>query len=220
MDRLKGMRQRDWARLFAFACVAVGLGLSVAGYAGAQWDALILLLGSLMLLRAAVEGPSPDRVAGLMRAGRVVLFMLAFAAVNRAQGGVEGAVHGVLGNRVLWAVAVLLFALPLLRKGLAWGTAHGAAVECAALLLVAGLGWLVYRWVEGAGDMAALRTLVAVAAVANAAPIWLRRREPVVAAAAAGVALVCLIAAPGAAVWPVAAGAVPVAMLSGWLRRG
>ena len=71
MDRLKGMRQRDWARLFGFACVAVGLGLSVAGYEGAQWDALILLLGSLMLLRAAVEGPSPDRAAGLLRALRV-----------------------------------------------------------------------------------------------------------------------------------------------------
>ena len=44
------------------------------------------MLGALMLLRAGVEGPSPSRVAGLMRAGRVILFMFAFAAVNRAQG--------------------------------------------------------------------------------------------------------------------------------------
>jgi hypothetical protein len=67
------MRQRDWALVFGIACVVVGVGLSARGYPGADWDALILLLGSLMLLRGAVEGPSPSRVAGLVRdgAGRI-----------------------------------------------------------------------------------------------------------------------------------------------------
>lgn len=210
MDRVKAMRQKDWARLFGFACVAAGLGLSVAGYAGAQWDALILLLGALMLLRAAVEGPSPSRAAGLVRALRVVLFMFAFAAVNRAQGGVEGAVAGALGNWVLWAVAALLFALPSLRKGLPWG-GRAVAVQVAMIALAA-VGFLsVFRWLEGAGDMAALRALVAVAAVANAGPVWAVRDQPVVAGVALGLGLVCVLVVPGALVWPVAAIALPVA---------
>ena len=75
MDRLKAMRQRDWARVFGILCAVVGLGLSVRGYPGADWDALILLLGALMLLRGAVEGPSPGRLDGLVRAGRIILFM-------------------------------------------------------------------------------------------------------------------------------------------------
>lgn len=217
MDRLKAMRQRDWARLFGFACAAVGFAMSVAGYGGAQWDALILCLGALMLLRAAVEGPSPSRVAGLVRALRVVLFMFAFAAVNRAQGGVEGAVVGVLGNWVLWAVAALLFALPLVRRGLPWGAGGTVWVQPLAIALAVAGFWLVFRWLEPAGDMAALRALVAVAAVANAGPVWAARGQPVVAGVALGLGLVCVLVVPGGAVWPVAAVALPVAVAFGWL---
>lgn len=219
MDRLKAMRQRDWARLFGFLCVAVGLGLSVAGYQGAQWDALILLLGALMLLRAAVEGPSPSRVAGLMRALRVVLFMFAFAAVNRAQGGVEGVVAGVLGNWVLWAVAGLLFALPLLRKGLTWGGWRDVWGDLVALAGAGVLFWVIYGWIEGGADMVWLRFLVSLAVVANAAPFWDLKGQPVLSGLGWGVGLAVMIVTPGEAVWPLAAGVAPVAALLGWLRR-
>lgn len=218
MDRLKAMRQRDWARVFGFACVAVGLALSVTGYEGAQWDALILLLGALMLLRAAVEGPSPSRAAGLVRALRVVLFMFAFAAVNRAQGGVEDAVPGVLGNWILWAVAALLVALPLVRKGLAWRS--GAEAVQAAVIVGAAAGfWLMFRWLHGADDMAALRTLVSVAAVANAGPVWAVRGQPVVAGLALGLGLACVLVVPGGSVWPVALVALPLAVAGAFVRR-
>ena len=219
MDRLKAMRQRDWARVFGFACVAVGLGLSIAGYEGAQWDALILLLGALMLLRAAVEGPSPDRMAGLMRALRVVLFMFAFAAVNRAQGGVEGAVTGVLANWVLWAVAALLFALPLARKGLVWG--HWTAVR-GDLVALAGAGmvfWALYGWIEGSTDMAALRVMVSLAVIANAAPFWDLKGQPVLSGLAWGLGLTVVFVTPGEAVWPVAVGVAPVAAGFALIRR-
>lgn len=219
MDRLKAMRQRDWARLFGYVCVVVGLGLSVAGYPGAQWDSLILCLGALMLLRAAVEGPSPSRAAGLMRAGRVIVFMFAFASVNRAQGGVEGAVSGALGNWILWAVAALLLALPLIRKGLPWREAERVEVELALLVALGLVFWWVFRWLDGNADMAALRALVALAAVANAWPIWGRPVSPVVAGLAFGLMLVCVVAEPGAALWSVAVMTVPVVAALTWLRQ-
>ncbi|MEY4984735.1 MAG: hypothetical protein RIR62_3001, partial [Pseudomonadota bacterium] len=180
MDRLRAMRQRDWARLFGIACAAVAVGLSAAGYGGAQWDALILSLGALILLRAATEAPAPSRAAGLVRAGRVILFMFAFAAVTRAQTGVEGAVQAALGNWILWAVAALLLALPVFRN-LPWRGADGTGMEAGMILLSAVAFWLLFRWQEGAGDMADLRTLVALAATVNAAPIWRMRGQPVTA---------------------------------------
>lgn len=220
MDRLKAMRQHDWARVFGFGCVAVGLGMSVAGYAGAQWDALILFLGAIMLLRSAVDGPSPSRAAGLVRALRVALFMFAFATVNRAQGGVEGAVSGALANWVLWAVAALLVALPLARKGLPWGNPREVGRELSVLSIAAALFWLLSRWLEGDPDMAALRALVATAAVANGNAIWMRRKDPAVAGLAFGVMIVCVIVTPGQTVWPVAVGAIPFALGLTWLFRG
>ena len=219
MDRLRAMRQRDWARLFGFACVAVGLGMSLADYDGAQWDALILLLGALMLLRAAVEGPSPSRAAGLVRALRVVLFMFAFAAVNRAQGGVDGAVAGVLGNRVLWAVAALLFAVPLARKGLVrggWTEVRGDLVALAGAGMVF---WAIYGWIEGSTDMAALRVMVALAVIANAAPFWDLKGQPVLSGLAWGLGLTVAVVTPGEVVWPLAAGVAPVAAGIALIRR-
>lgn len=220
MDRLKTMRQADWARLFGFGCAAVALGLSGRGYPGADWDALILILGALMLLRAGVEAPSPNRVAGLMRAGRVILFMFAFAAVNRAQGGVAGAVPAALGNWVLWAVAALLLALPLIRKGRPW---HGPEAPWTELATTAGMAvvfWLLFHWLEPDPDMAALRVLVAVAAVVNATPIWQTRNQPLVAGLAFGLMILCVVVKPGEVIWPVALGVIPVALAFGWLRQG
>jgi len=220
MDRLTTMRQADWARLFGFGCAAVGFGLSLGGYPGADWDALILILGALMLLRAGVEGPSPSRVAGLLRAGRVILFMFAFAAVNRAQGGVAGAVSAALGNWVLWAVAALLLALPLIRKGRPW---RGDETPWTDLATTAGMAlafWLLFHWQTPDPDMAALRTLVAVAAVVNATPIWQTRNQPLVAGLAFGLMILCVAVTPGATLWPVALGVMPVAFAFGWLRRG
>lgn len=219
MDRLKAMRQRDWARLFGYLCAVVGVGLSVAGYPGADWDALILCLGALMLLRAAVEGPSASRAAGLMRAGRVIVFMFAFASVNRAQGGVEGAVSGALGNWILWAVAALLLALPLIRKGLPWRRTERVEVELALLVTLGLVFWAVFRWLDGEADMAALRALVALAAVANAWPIWGRPAAPAVAGLAFGLMLVCVVAVPGALLWPVALAMVPVVVGLTFLRQ-
>lgn len=217
MDRIRAMRQRDWLRVFGFGCAALAPCLSFAGYAGADWDALIVALGGLMLLRGAVDAPAPSRAEGMLRAVRLVLFMFAFAAVNRAQGGVEGAVSAAMNNWVLWAVAALLLALPLFRKGLTWGRVD---LREAALLLVVGLGfWLMFRWLEGAGDMGGLRALVATAAVANAAPVWRAKGQPVVAGVAFGLMAVCVMATPGGTVWPVALGAVPAAIVAGILRR-
>jgi hypothetical protein len=218
MDRLKSMRQRDWARVFGVLCAVVGLGLSVAGYPGADWDALILCLGALMLLRAAVEGPSPSRAAGLMRAGRVIVFMFAFASVNRAQGGVDGAVSGAVGNWILWAVAALLLVLPLVRKGLPWRGTERVGVEL-VLLIAFGLAlWLAFRWL-GDADMAALRALVAVAAVANARPIIRQPVAPMIGWLAFGLMLVCVVVVPGGALWPVALVILPVTLGFAWLQR-
>lgn len=220
MDRLKTMRQADWARLFGFGCAAVAFGLSLRGYPGADWDALILILGALMLLRAGVEGPSPSRVAGLLRAGRVILFMFAFAAVNRAQGGVAGAVPAALGNWVLWAVAALLLALPLIRKGRPWRGDDGLGRELATTAGLAMAFWLLFQWLEPDPDMAALRVLLALAAVVNATPIWQTRTQPLVAGLGFGLMILCVTVTPGATLWPVALGVMPVALAFGWLRRG
>jgi hypothetical protein len=214
------MRQADWARLFGFGCAAVGFGLSLGGYPGADWDALILILGALMLLRAGVEGPSPSRVAGLLRAGRVILFMFAFAAVNRAQGGVAGAVPAALGNWVLWAVAALLLALPLIRKGRPWRGDETPWTDLATMAGMAMAFWLLFQWQTPDPDMAALRTLVAVAAVVNATPIWQTRNQPLVAGLAFGLMILCVAVTPGAMLWPVALGVMPVAFAFGWPRRG
>ena len=219
MDRLKAMRQRDWARVFGFACVAAGLGLSFAGYEGAQWDALIVWMGALMLLRAAMEVPAASRVAGLMRALRVALFMFAFAAVNRAQGGVGGAVAGVLGNWVLWGVAGLLFALPLLRKGLTWGGRRDVLGDLIALAGAGVMFWIIYGWIEGSTDMMWLRVLVSLAVMANAAPFWDLKGQPVMSGLGWWLGLTIAFVTPGEVVWPVAVGVAPVVALFGWLRR-
>ena len=216
MDRIGRMRQADWARLFGFGCVAAGMALSIWSYPGADWDALILFLGALMLLRGAVEGPSPDRLAGLERALRVILFMFAFAAVNRAQTEVAGAVAGALGNWILWAVAALLLALPLMRRGLPWG-APWQALRAVAMLAGVAAACAALFW--GLDPVTAgLRTLVAVAAVANAAPVW-RVARPGVAAVILAVALCCLIVVPGAPLWPVALAVMPVGAVAYVLRR-
>lgn len=216
MDRLKAMRQRDWARVFGILCAVVGLGLSIRGYPGADWDALILLLGALMLLRGAMEGPSPNRVAGLVRAGRVILFMFAFGAVNRAQTEVAGAVTGVLGNWILWAVAALLLALPLLRRGLPWGSAAEGLRQSAGIIAMGIALWALFAWLSPA--MADLRALVAVAAAANAGPV-LRVAQPGVAGLVFAVMLCCVVAMPGAALWPVALGVAPAGLAFWALRR-
>ncbi|NBE06777.1 hypothetical protein [Paragemmobacter ruber] len=216
MDRIGRMRQADWARLFGFACVAVGMALSAWSYPGADWDALILFLGALMLLRAAVEAPSANRVTGLERALRVILFMFAFAAVNRAQTDLAGAVAGALGNWILWAVAALLLALPLLRRGLPWGAARPVLGAVALLAGVAVLSAALF-WALGSAT-AGLRTLVTVAAVANALPVW-RVARPDVAAVSVAVALCCVVVAPGAPLWPVALAVLPIGALAYALRR-
>lgn len=216
MDRLRAMRQRDWARVFGILCAVAGVGLSVWGYPGADWDALILLLGALMLLRGAVEGPSPSRVAGLVRAVRIILFMFAFGAVNRAQTDVAGAVVGVLGNWVLWAVAALLLALPFVRRGLPWGRAVVGAREVAGIVAMGIAFWGLFVWLTP--GMADLRALVAVAAVANAGPV-LRVAQPAVAGLVFAVMLCCVVVVPGAVLWPVAMGAVLAGAALWALRR-
>ncbi|MBA4351128.1 MAG: hypothetical protein C0427_07770 [Rhodobacter sp.] len=216
MDRLKAMRQRDWARVFGILCAVVGLGLSVRGYPGADWDALILLLGALMLLRGAVEGPSPGRLDGLVRAGRIILFMFAFGAVNRAQTEVAGAVTGVLGNWILWAVAALLLALPFVRRGLPWGSGAKALREVAGIVAMGIAFWALFVWLTP--EMVDLRALVAVAAVANAGPI-LRVATPAMAGLVLAVMLCCVVALPGAALWPVALGVAPAGLAFWALRR-
>ncbi len=217
MVRLMAMRQSDWARVFGIACMGVGIGLSVRAYPGADWDALILMLGALMLLRGAVEGPSPSRVAGLVRALRVILFMFAFAAVNRAQGGAGGAVAGALGNWILWAVAALLVALPVLRRGLPWGEGR-KGLHGVALIIGTGIAFaLVFRWLDPAA--ADLRTLVALAAVVNAVPILWGNARAVVAGMAFAAMVICVVIAPGAAIWPVAMVVAPVAAGFALLRK-
>lgn len=210
------MRQRDWALVFGIGCVAVGVGLSLRGYPGADWDALILLLGALMLFRSAVEGPSPSRVAGLERAGRVILFIFAFAAVTRAQTAVAGAVSGALGNPVLWAVAALLVALPFLRRGLPWGDARHLAWAVVAVAVAGFALWALFSWLD-AGDPA-LRTVVTLAAVANGWPVW-RAAGPGMAGLVAAVTLCCVAVPPGAPVWPATLAAMPVGVAVWWLRR-
>ena len=211
MDRLRRMRQADWARLFGIGCVVVGVGLSLRGYPGSDWDALILLMGALILLRGAVEGPSPSRVAGVMRAGRIILFMFAFGAVNRAPGGAEGAVAGALGNWLLWAVAALLLALPLLRRGLARGRLSDALREGGMIIGAGLLLWGIHVWLQP--EEAGLRVLVALAVLANAVPI-LRAGRPVEAGLALMVAVICLVVPPGGAIWPVALMALPLGLLA------
>lgn len=220
MDRLKRMRQRDWARVFGFACALGGVGLSLAGYAGADWDGLILLLGALMMLRGAVEGPSPSRVAGLMRAGRLILLMLAFGAVNRAQGGVEGAVAGVLTNPILWAVGLLLLALPLLRRGLGWSAGERVLPEI-GFAVIAGIAfWLLHGWLVGTGDLAALWTLVAVAAVVNGGAVLRSGGGWAEQGAAFWATLICVLSQPGAVLWPIALAVLPFAAgFAAWRRR-
>jgi len=211
------MRQRDWSRLFGFLCAGVAAALSVAGYPGAQWDALILTLGALMLLRAATDGPVASRAEGVVRAVRLILFMFAFAAVNRAQGGVDGAVQAALGNRILWAVAALLLVLPFLRKGLPSGQPDPREM---GLLIGAGPGfWLLFRWLEGAGDMADLRAVLATAAVVTALPIWQAKGQPWLSGTALVLMLVCITATPGAVLWPAALAVLPAAAVLSWLRR-
>lgn len=219
MDWLKRMRQRDWARVFGALCAVVAVGLSLRGYAGADWDALILLLGALMLLRGAVEGPTPSRVAGLLRAGRLVLLMLAFGAVNRAQGGVEGAVAAVLGNPILWAVAALLFALPLLRRGMPWQAQDRALAEIGFALFAGIAFWLLFGWLQGVGDMAALRSLVATAAVVNGAAVLRSEGKAIELGLALWVTLICVVVLPGAVIWPVALACLPVCALYAVVRH-
>lgn len=197
MDRLKRMRQRDWALVFGMGCVAAALGLSLWGHVGAQWDAFILLLGALMLLRGAVEVPVASRAEGVVRALALILLIFAFSAVNRAQGGVAGAVEGVFGNWILWAVAALLVALPLFRRGLPWGLAGGR------LVMLAGLGAVLAGLALWPGE-AGLRLLVVVAVLAQVALI-LPQGRGLGWGLALGVAGAAVLVPPGGVVWPVAA---------------
>ena len=209
MDRMRGMRQRDWARVFGIGCAAVAVGLSLAG---AQWAAFILLLGALMLLRGAVEWPLTSRAEGVLRALALILLVFAFSAVNRAQGAVAGAVAGGFGNWVRWAVALLLLALPMMRRGTVWGVT--AARMAAAGLLVAVLAGLVLWAGE---DALRLRLLVAAAVLAQVALI-LPQGKGLAWGLALGVAATCLAVAPGAPVWPVAGLALPLGAAVGLWR--
>ena len=193
MDRLKAMRQRDWARLFGFLCVVAGLGLSVAGYAGAQWDALICWLGALMLLRAAV--------AQVYWVLRLVSFMFAFAAVNRAQDGVEGAAVGALGNGILWAVGLLLIGIAAMRKVPMWA-GERVWLDLGAPLAGAVFFWVFYNANE-APDMALLRFLIALAVILNIATFFKVDQRGVTAGVGFGVGMAVLIATPGGAFLPI-----------------
>lgn len=220
MDRLKAMRQHDWARVFGFATAGGAVALSIAGYDGAQWDALILGLGALMMLRGAVEPPAAaGRADQMLRALRLILFMFAFAAVNSAQGGIEGAVTAALGNWILWIVAALLLTLPLFRKGLARQAGAAVGTEVMALLAAGIAFWLLFISIEDTTDMALLRVLVALAVVANGAPIWTMKGKPVLVATVLGTGLSVVFVTPGEVVWIVALGVLPAALAFGWLRR-
>ena len=162
----------------------------------------------------AVEVPVASRAEGVVRALALILLIFAFAAVNRAQGGADGAVAGVFSSWVLWAVAALLLALPLMRRGLAWGLRRGAVLAAVAMAgLLAGLA----LW--SGEDALRLRVLVVVAVVAQMALI-LPRGRGLDWGAALGVAGCCLAVVPGATVWPVAAVLLPLgAGLGLWRAR-
>lgn len=219
MDRLSAMRQRDWARVFGFACVVAGLGLSFAGYEGAQWDALICWLGALMLLRAAVEVPAASRVGQAYRVLRIVSFMFAFAAVNRAQDGVAGAAAGALGNWVLWAVAAVLVGMAALRKVPVWA---GEAVWLDIVAPVAGgvFFWIYYNATE-ASDMALLRFLISVAVILNISTFLKGDQRGVTAGVGFGVGIGVLVVTPGAQFFPVGLGTLigAVGMVLLWKMR-
>lgn len=201
---MRAMRQRDWARIFGLGCAVGAVGLSLLGRPGGQWDAFILLLGALMLLRGAVEVPVATRGEGVVRALALTLLIFAFAAVNRAQGGGGGAVAGVFASWILWAVAALLLLLPILRRGLAWGLGRGAVLAILAMTTVlAGMA----LW--PGEDAARLRVLVVVAVAAQVALI-LPRGRGLDWGVALGVAGCCLTVMPGAVVWPVAAVLLPL----------
>lgn len=214
MDRLKRMRQRDWALVFGLGCAAVAVVLSLRGHVGAQWDAFILLLGALMLLRGAVEVPVTSRAEGVVRALVLILLIFAFAAVNRAQGGVAGAVAGVFGNWILWAVAALLIALPLFRRGLGWGLAGARAG------VILGLGAVLAGLALWPGeDVLRLRLLVVAAVLAQVALI-LPQGRGLGWGLALGVAGTALAVLPGGTVWPVAALLLPLGAALGLWRAG
>lgn len=204
MDRLMAMRQRDWARLFGFLCVAAGLGLSVAGYPGAQWDALICWLGALMLLRAAVEVPATSRVAQVHWVLRLVSFMFAFAAVNRAQDGVAGAAMGALGNWVLWAVGLLLVGIAAMRKVPFWA-GERVWLDLGAPLAGAVFFWVFYHSTE-APDIALLRFLIALAVILNISTFLKGDQRGVTAGVGFGVGMGVLLATPGGAFLPIGLG--------------
>ena len=206
------MRQRDWALVFGLGCAAVAVVLSLRGHAGAQWDAFILLLGALMLLRGAVEAPVASRAEGVLRALVLMLLIFAFAAVNRSQGGVAGAVAGVFGNWILWAVGALLIALPLLRKGLGWGLT-GARI--AALL---GLGAVLAGLALWPGEDALRLRILVVAAVLAQVALILPLGRGLGWGLALGVAGTALAVVPGGTVWPVGAVLLPLGAALGLWR--
>lgn len=208
---MRAMRQRDWARVFGLGCAAGAVVLSLTG---AQWEAFILLLGALMLLRGAVEVPVSARAEGVVRALVLILLIFAFAAVNRAQAGAGGAVAGVFGNWVLWAVAALLIGLPLLRRGLAMG------VTLPRLVAVAGLAALLAGLALWPGEEALRLRLLVVGAVLAQMALILPQGRGLGWGVALGVAGCCLLLAPGATVWPVALVLLPLgAGLGLWLGR-
>lgn len=220
MDRLRAMRQRDWARLFGFLCVAVGLGLSRAGYEGAQWDALICWMGALMLLRASVEGPAASRVAQGYWVLRIVSFMFAFAAVNRAQDGVAGAATGALENWVLWAVAALLVGIAALRKGLPLWAGETLWRDFAVPLGGGVFFWAYYNATEAA-DMALLRFLISLAVILNVSTFLKGDQRGIGAGVGFGVGIGLLVATPGAMFLPAGLGALvgAVGMVLLWKVR-
>ena len=206
------MRQRDWALVFGLGCAAAAVGLSLAGHDGAQWDAFVVLLGALMLLRGAVEVPMASRAEGIARALVLILLIFAFSAVNRAQGGVGGAVAGVFGNWILWAVAALLIALPVVRRGLGWGmTGARVAVILALGAVLAGLA----LW--PGEDGLRLRFLVIAAVLAQVALI-LPQGRGLGWGLALGVAGTALAVLPGGTVWPVAVALMPLGVALGLWR--
>ena len=209
MDRIRAMRQRDWALVFGLLCTGGAVVLSLAG---ADWEGFILLLGALMLLRGALERPVADRAEGVLRALVLILLIFAFAAVNRAQGGEEGAAAAVFGNWILWAVAALLIALPILRRGLVWG------VTGRRLLAGAGLSIVLVVLVLWPGEDG-LRLLVVAAVLAQAALILPQpvrgRRAGLGWGTAMGVAATALAVAPGGPIWLAAVVAVPLGVAVG-----
>ena len=76
--------------------------------------------------------------------------------------------------------------------------------------------WALFVWLTP--NMGDLRALVAVAAVANAGPI-LRVSQPAMAGLVFAVMLCCVVALPGAALWPIALGVAPAGLAFWALRR-